>query len=118
MQQQLRRFQLPHLRREVQRRHARFISDVHVGACVQQLEGGVAVAVARSVVQRGAAVALSNNNKRRQKGLGGGRGWQGEGGGALNCALTLLALNPWLSSCTTRGHWLGWGQVVTLNPKP
>jgi hypothetical protein len=98
----LRRFQLPHLRGEVQGRHARFVCGVDLSACVQQLAGGVDVAVAGSVVQRRAAVAL-RNNKIRQGTLGGRRGWQG-GGGTLNCALTLLALSPWLSSCRTRGH--------------
>jgi hypothetical protein len=80
LQQQLRCVQLPHLRGEVQGRHARFVRRVHFSACVQQLAGGVDVAVAGSVVQRCAAVAL-RNNKRRQRTLGGRRVWQGGGGG-------------------------------------
>ncbi len=58
LQQQLRCFQLPHLRGEVQGGHARFIRYVDLRTCIKQLASGLDVAVAGSVVQSGTTVAL------------------------------------------------------------
>ncbi len=63
LQQQLRSFQLPHLRGEVQRGHARFVRYVDFRACVKQLAGGLDVAVAGSVVQCGTTVALAKKSQ-------------------------------------------------------
>ena len=49
---------LPHLRGEVQRRHARLVRNVHVGVCVEQQPRCFDVAEACGVVQGGTAVAL------------------------------------------------------------